>query len=77
MRITNYDLVIPKKENRKGDHHSHRYFEATDDKDKIKIEEEDSEDNRLNTFNSEATVGKLWTLKLRLLIKTLLNIKIL
>ena len=42
---------------------------------KIKIEKEDSEDNRLNTFNSEATVGKLGTLKLRLVIKTLLNIK--
>ena len=75
MRITNYDLVIPKKENRKGDHHSSEYFEADDDKDRIKIEKDDSEDNRLNTFNSEATLGKLGTLKLRLLIKTLLNIE--
>ena len=75
MRITNSDLGIPKKENRKGDHHSTEYFEADDDKDKIKIKKEDSEDNRLNTFNSEATVGKLGTLKLRLVIKTLLNIK--
>ena len=75
MIIANYDLGIPKKENRKGDHHSTEYFEADDDKDKIKIEKEDSEDNRLNTFNFEATVGKLGTLKLRLVIKTLLNIK--
>ena len=64
MRITNYDLVIPKKENRKGDHHSTEYFEDDDDDDIIIIEKD--EDNRLNTFNSEATVGKLGTLKLRL-----------
>ena len=58
MRITNYDLGIPKRENRKGDHRSSEYFEADDDKDKIKIEKEDSED--------KATVGKLGILKLRL-----------
>ena len=66
MRMTNYDLVIPKKENRKGDHHSTEYFEDHDDKDVIIIEEDEAEDKRLSTFNSEATVGKLGTLKLRL-----------
>ena len=65
MKITNnYDLGIPKKENIKGE-----YFESDDDKDMIKIEKDDSEDNRLNTFNSEAAVGKRGKLKLRLWIK--------
>ena len=77
LQSQNSDLGIPKKENSERDHHSTEYFEADDDKDKIKIKKDDSEDNRLNTFNSEANVGKMGTLKLRLVIKTLLNIKIL
>ena len=66
LQSQNSDLGIPKKENSERDHHSTEYFEADDDKDKIKIKKEDSEDNRLNTFNSEVTVGNLGKLKLRL-----------
>ena len=55
MRINNYDLGIPKKENSEGDHHSTEYFEADDDEDIIEIEKD-----------SEAAVGKLGKLKLRL-----------
>ena len=53
MIITNYDLGIPKKENRKGDHHSTEYFEADDDKNFIKIEEDDAEDNRVSSVKKE------------------------
>ena len=66
LQSQNSDLEIPKKEKSKGDHHCTEYFEADDDKDKINIKKEDSEDNRLSTFNSKATVGKLGTLKFRL-----------
>ena len=58
IQSQNSDLEIPKKEKSEGDHHSTEYFEADDDKDKIKIEKEDSED--------KATVGKLGILQLRL-----------
>ena len=57
--MTNYDL-IPKKEINEGDHHSTEYFEADDDKNFIKIEEDYAEDNRVSS------VKKPENLKLRL-----------
>ena len=64
MRITNYDLGIPKRENRKGDHRSSEYFEADDDKDIVKIERDDSEDDHVISSGK-----KQKRLKLRLHIK--------
>ena len=68
MRIANnYDLGIPKKEISEGDHHCTEYFEADDNKDLIKKEEDDPEDNGRCTSNSESSNGKRQeTLKLRL-----------
>ena len=67
MRITNCDLGIP----RKGDHHSSEYFEADDDKDIVKIERDDSEDDHVISSGK-----KQKRLKLRLHIcKILLIIK--
>ena len=53
MRIANnYDLGIPKKEISEGDHHCTEYFETDDNKDLIKKEEDDAEDNGPGTFNT-------------------------
>ena len=57
--MTNYNL-IPKKEINEGDQHGTEYFEADDDKDFIKVEEDDAEDNRVSN------VKKPENLKLRL-----------
>ena len=46
IRFTNYDLGVSKRENSEGDHHRTEYFEADDNKDLIKIEEDDAEDKR-------------------------------
>ena len=49
------------------DHQSAEYFEADDNKDLIKKEEDDTEDNGPGTFNSESSIRKRRdTLKLRL-----------
>ena len=49
------------------DHQSAEYFEADDNKDLIKKEEDDTEDIGPGTFNSESSSGKRReTLKLRL-----------
>ena len=50
--INNYDLGIPKKEISEGDHHCTEYFEADDNKDLIKKEVDDAEDNGPGTFNT-------------------------
>ena len=58
IRITNYDLGVSKRENSEGDHHRTEYFEAGDDKDIMKIEEDDASNNRLSTFNSLSSSRK-------------------
>ena len=62
IRTTNYDLGVSKIENSEGDHHRTDYFEADDNKDIIKMEED-----RLSTSNSVGSSGKRQEkLKLRL-----------